>query len=344
MKSTKSIQNIIKQLGDNAYSFDADELRFLMYSPKLFLDNFQKNPLLSPKYKENQVIPEAIIEISNDCENDCAGCEIRESNYLIKRFHLNADEIINAAKKISNAGINSIILKTGQNSQLDTDIIAYLVYSIKNISNTELTLATGLRNFDEYRAWRIAGADNYFIYDCCDRDKGKLFNDIDAHIKYLKRLGYKISLGKYLDIKNDEVEELIDFILLCEKCEPDLISIEPVLNKLKLYDDKRDLKKVFAAIALLRAKFLTKSIVSHYSYDSFIEEGCQKAVDYGSNVYLMDYTPQKYLEMNKSELSMLYSQLRINSSIGMNNKTTSLSGRKINQKNILKKKENPVHN
>lgn len=322
MGNSGETQNIISRLERGQLPVSRKELSDLLQSSKEILGKLKKIIRNTAPKNETSVLPEAVIEISNYCEDDCEGCEIRESNYSLQRFRLSADEIIETAIKISNTGINSITLKSGRDWKFDTDIIAYLVYTIKNTTDAKITLSMGLRNFDEYRTWKIAGADGYFLYDCYSSSKKtncRFFEDIEAHVKYLKRLGYNVSLGKYVEENLINVNELIDFIELCKKHDPKSISIEPLLkkslgfsysNKAKI--DKIHSNRLFAAIAVLRIMFKNQDISSHFSYDKIEENGSKTAIDYGSNMYFIDFTPRKYVEMNSNENSAFYSKYRLN--------------------------------
>ena len=45
---------------------------------------------------------------------------------------MSADEILESAKTIYSKGIRTIVLQSGEDSFYDTDLISYLIYSIKS--------------------------------------------------------------------------------------------------------------------------------------------------------------------------------------------------------------------
>jgi len=104
-----------------------------------------------------------IVEFSNFCGNDCNYCGIRKSNEQIERYRMQADEIIEAAKTITNSGLRTIILQSGEDNFYDTDQISYIIYSIKRNLDASLTLSLGTRTFEEYKTWKYAGADRYLL-------------------------------------------------------------------------------------------------------------------------------------------------------------------------------------
>jgi len=166
---------------------------------------------------------EETIEISNYCDADCVFCHSRNENMEILRFRLNREEIINEAVRLYKLGKQSIIIHSGYDKFYNTDRIAYIIYSIKKQAKIKITLSLGLREFHEYKAWKIAGADSYFLNFVTSnktlyketKSWGKL-KDRLAHIDELKRLGYNIGSGSIIGLPNQTSEDLANDILLCK--------------------------------------------------------------------------------------------------------------------------------
>jgi len=167
---------------------------------------------------------EETIEISNNCDADCIFCQSRNKNGEVLRFRLNREEIINEALRLYKLGKQSIILHSGYDKFYNTDRIAYIIYSIKKQTDIKVTLSLGLREFHEYKAWKIAGADSYFLNFVTSNKTlykeiktwGK-FEDRLAHIGELKRLGYNVGSGSIIGLPNQTSEDLADDILLCKE-------------------------------------------------------------------------------------------------------------------------------
>ena len=174
---------------------------------------------------------EETIEISNNCEADCIFCQSRNKNGDILRFRLNREEIINEALRLYKLGKQSIILHSGYDKFYNTDRIAYIIYSIKKRADIKITLSFGLREFNEYKAWKIAGANSYFLNFVTSNKTlykktnsfGK-FEDRLAHIDELKRLGYNIGSGSIIGLPNQTSEDLADDILLCKELDLNYID------------------------------------------------------------------------------------------------------------------------
>ena len=166
---------------------------------------------------------EETIEISNYCDSDCLFCNSRKGNGEIKRFRLNREEIIEAVLELYKLGKHSVILHSGYDNFYNTDRIAYIIYSIKKRADIKITLSFGLRQFSEYKAWKIAGADSYFLNFVTSnkilyketKSWGKL-EDRLAHIDELKKIGYNIGSGSIIGLPNQTLEDLADDFLLCK--------------------------------------------------------------------------------------------------------------------------------
>ena len=59
-------------------------------------------------------------------------------------------------------GFKTIVLQSGEDDYFNTDLMCEIITEIKKLG-TALTLSIGERSFDEYKAFRDAGADRYLI-------------------------------------------------------------------------------------------------------------------------------------------------------------------------------------
>ena len=127
------------------------------------------------------------IQFSNYCENNCLYCEFREESFSVRRFRLSPDEILEKIKSIFSSTITNIILQSGADSYYDTDMISYLLYKIKQEYDVEITLDLLQRGFDEYRAWKFSGADNYLLkFNTSNPENFSLFPQDDKWHRVIK--------------------------------------------------------------------------------------------------------------------------------------------------------------
>ncbi len=133
-------------------------------------DNIEKRKLIrkysknnKKKFKTDYHNSERVVEISNHCEANCVFCRARNTNKETPRFRLNREEIIEKVVQLYKKGSESVLIHSGYDNFYNCERIAYIVYSIKKLTNIKVTLSFGLRDFEEYKEWKIAGADSYFL-------------------------------------------------------------------------------------------------------------------------------------------------------------------------------------
>jgi len=155
------------------------------------------------------------IAFSNYCSETCDFCENNVNNFALKRERLSNDKILEIGRQISNIGVKSVLLRCGKDEYFDTERISYLIYTLKQQNDFEITLSFGQNRFDDYDTWRIAGANGYLLHygninSRPNNDEDRLLTYKD-HIKYLKKLGYNIGFELNVEstsLENDRIENL----------------------------------------------------------------------------------------------------------------------------------------
>lgn len=186
--------------------------------------------IIAKKVSPNYHNSEKNVKISNHCNANCLFCESHKEN-KIERFRLNREEIIDKSVEFYKSGCKSIFIHSSYDTFYDTDRIAYIIYSIKKRANIKITLSLGLREINEYKKWKIAGADSYFLsfvtsnsklYNACNT-WGTLENRT-KHIEELKNLGYDVGSGSVLGLPNQTLENIAEDILLSRNLNVDYIN------------------------------------------------------------------------------------------------------------------------
>lgn len=254
----------------------------------------------------DDVVLRGLIEFSNFCEAHCNYCGLREDNFSLKRYRMTAEEIIETARTINNVGIKTIVLKSGDDTYYDTDIISYIIYTIKQSSETAVTLALGERGFDEYRAWKISGADRYLMkfetsnsmqYSIHHPDEN--LSDRINHIKYLRRLGYEIGTGNLIGLPSQSIDDLVNDLILVKNLGTDLAAFSPfVPAAFTPYQNKQSGNVILSlkTIAIARLYLKKVNILSTNALDSIDPYGREKGLNVGANVVMINFTPQPYRE------------------------------------------------
>ncbi len=247
-----------------------------------------------------------IIDFSNNCIQNCIYCGLREDNFNLSRYRMSPEEIIETAKQITNHGIYSIMLQSGEDPFYDTDLIAYIIYSIKQKSNATITLSLGQRGFDEYRTWRIAGADRYMLKH--ETANPKLYSsyhikqklsDRISHLKFLKTIGYKIGSGNLIGLPMQTIEDIADDIILCKELDVDIASFSPFIPSFDTpYRNKKPANVVLALKTMAVARLvLKKTHLPSTTALGVLEDNARiKGLTVGGNVIMPNFTPSPYRE------------------------------------------------
>jgi biotin synthase len=290
-------------------SFTKEEIIFL-----LGLSDSRDVQLLLIKSKEikeytfgKDVLIRGVIKFSNYCTRLCNYCGLRENNFASRRYRLSPDEILSTAKTIYERGVRTIFLQSGQDSYYDTDVISHIVYSIKKEFDVAVTLNIGERSFEEYKLWKIAGADRYFLkHDTANPD---LYSEYHSrsnyrerinHIKYLKHLGYQIGTGNIIGLPKQELSDIADDVILCKEIDVNMLSIGPFIPaKFTPYEShvQGDLMLTLKTIAVARLVLQNINISATAALDSIDKNGREKGLSAGANIILANFTPFPYREL-----------------------------------------------
>jgi biotin synthase len=218
----------------NIHNLDKSEILYLLdtkKNDKLFLaaDKVRK------KYIGDKVHLRALIEFSNYCKQNCFYCGLRRDNSKIKRYRLEPLEIINLAKKAANYGYRTVVLQSGEDFYYTIDKMSEIISEIKKF-DVAITLSIGEKAFEEYRAYRKAGADRYLLR--IETTDENLYNKLDPGmslenrmmcLENIKKLGYEVGSGIMVGLPEQTLESIAKDILYLKSIPVDMAGIGPFI-------------------------------------------------------------------------------------------------------------------
>jgi biotin synthase len=250
-----------------------------------------------------------IVEFSNYCEQDCLYCGLRNSNDNLDRYRISEVEILDTAKKISTAGIKTIVLQSGEDHFYTKEAITNLILSIKQNSDVAITLSLGERGRDEYDEWKRAGADRYLLKH--ETANERLYSAIHqkqslqerlAHLKYLKQVGFQAGSGNLIGLPNQTLDDIADDIILCKEYDCDMCSFSPFIpspdtpfNKVS----QADLDLTLKTMAVARIVLKNVHIPATTALSTLTGEGRKLGLTVGANVIMPNFTPDEYKDKYK---------------------------------------------
>ena len=270
---------------------------------------FQKADEVRKEYCGDEIHLRGIIEFSNYCEQNCLYCGLRNSNKTLSRYRMTKEEIIQTAGKITEAGIKTIVLQSGEDFYITAKEIEELIRSIKDEFDSAITLSLGERNFDEYKIWKDAGADRYLLKHETANEKlystfhlGQKLKDRIGHLYYLNSLGYQIGSGNLIGLPLQSVEDIADDIILCRELDVDMASFSPFIPSPDTpYRNQKQADVDFTLKVMAVARIVLKNvhIPATTALATLDEHGRKKGLAAGANVIMPNFTPQNYKEQYK---------------------------------------------
>lgn len=237
----------------------------------------------------------ALIEFSNICKRQCLYCGLRSPNKEVERYRLSKDEILASAKKAVNLGYRTIVLQSGEDDNYYSDKMCDIIRSIKEL-DVAITLSMGEKTFDEYKAYREAGADRYLIR--IETTNKKLYESMHPNASFenrircledLKTLGYEVGTGCLVGLPNQTIESLANDILFFKEIDADMIGIGPFIPHAQtpLKNEKQgDFWLALKVMALTRINLPTINIPATTAMETIIPNGRLIALQSGANVVM----------------------------------------------------------
>lgn len=187
------------------------------------------------EYVGDEVHLRGLIEFSNICKRQCKYCGLRCEDKFIDRYRISNENIISYAEHAVNMGYKTIVLQSGEDEYYNTDLMCEIIEGIKKFG-VALTLSIGEKTYEEYKAFKEAGADRYLIrIETTDKT---LYNqmhpnmDFDNRVRCLEnlgRLGYEVGTGCLVGLPNQTIESLADDILFFKEINADMVGIGPFI-------------------------------------------------------------------------------------------------------------------
>ena len=114
------------------------------------------------RYVGDEVHLRGLIEFSNHCKQNCCYCGLRCENREVDRYRLSPEEIVAEAKLAKALGYRTIVMQSGEDDSYSVDKMTAILKQIKSM-DVAITLSIGEKTYEEYKAYKEAGADRYLL-------------------------------------------------------------------------------------------------------------------------------------------------------------------------------------
>lgn len=244
-----------------------------------------------------------LIEFSNICKRQCKYCGLRSENKNLERYRILKDEIILYAKKAVSMGYKTIVLQGGEDDYYDADRMVEIIKEIKKL-DVALTLSIGERTYEEYKAFKEAGADRYLLR--IETTDEKLYQNMHPNASFknrlaclynLRRLGYETGTGCLVGLPNQTVESLACDILFFKELNADMVGIGPFIahKETPLKNESNgDFWLALKVMALTRIMLPDINIPATTAMETLNPNGRIIALKSGANVVMPNVTSKVY--------------------------------------------------
>ena len=279
-----------------------------------------------------------LIEFSNICRNNCLYCGIRKGNAKVVRYHMSEEELVDTAHKAANIGFKTIVMQSGEDMYYTADKMCRIIESIKKF-DVAVTLSIGERTFEEYKAFREAGADRYLMrIETTDKE---LYHRLDPQMSWqhrydclmmIKELGYELGSGIMVGLPQQTIESIADDLLFLQKIGIDMAGIGPFIphpDTPLAKEQGGTLELALRTMAVMRIMMPDINIPATTAMESLHPQGRIMALKAGANVVMPNVTEgeyRKFYELYPGKICVNDTPIHCRSCIGI--KITSI-GRTI---------------
>ena len=264
---------------------------------------FKEADRVRHEYVGDEVHLRGLIEFSNICKRQCKYCGLQSGNKQIERYRILKDEILLYVQNAVNMGYKTVVLQSGEDDYYDTDKIVEIIREIKKY-DVALTLSIGEKTYDEFKAFKHAGADRYLLrIETTDR---KLYAQMHPSVNIesrlqclydLKSLGYETGTGCLVGLPNQTIESLADDILFFKELDADMVGIGPFIPHEQTplaKADKGDFWLALKVMGLTRLTLPNINIPATTAMETINPNGRIIALNSGANVVMPNVTSREY--------------------------------------------------
>ncbi|MCA6085818.1 [FeFe] hydrogenase H-cluster radical SAM maturase HydE [Candidatus Endomicrobiellum agilis] len=245
----------------------------------------------------------ALIEFSNYCKQNCFYCGLRRDNSKITRYRLKPQEIISLAKNAANYGYKTIVLQSGEDLYYTIDKMSKIISEIKKF-DVAITLSIGEKTFEEYKAYRKAGADRYLLR--IETTDEALYNKLDPGMSLqnrmicldnIKKLGYEVGSGIIVGLPGQTLESIAKDIIYLKSIHVDMAGIGPFIYHPNTPIEKPEgnpFELSLKVMAILRLLMPDINIPATTAMETLNPNGRLIALQCGANVVMPNATQTEY--------------------------------------------------
>ena len=293
--------NVIKN-AQSTHSLSESEIVEILKNDTVNELLFDTADKVRKQYVGDEVHLRGLIEFSNICRCNCFYCGLRKDNTAVQRYRMALEEILLLAQKAKDFGYKTVVLQSGEDAYFDTDKMCRIIQEIKEL-DLALTLSIGEKSYEEYKAYKDAGADRYLLrIETTDRELYKKlhpsmsFENRVRCLNDLKTLGFEVGTGCLVGLPHQSDESLARDILFFKNIDADMIGLGPFIPSPQTplqNENGGTLIKALKVMALTRLLLPDINIPATTAMETLQENGRMLALKSGANVVMPNVTDEE---------------------------------------------------
>ena len=298
--------NAIIEKAKKTHNLNKSEILSLLNDSSINNELFKVADEVRDKYLGSSVHLRGLIEFSNVCKRNCMYCGLRRDNKNIKRYRLSEEEILDFAKKAISYGFKTIVLQGGEDDYFTINRMSTIIKELKKF-DIAITLSLGEKSYEEYKAFKEAGADRYLLrIETTDKN---LYEELDPGMSHeerkrclndLKTLGYEVGSGSLIGLPGQTMESIADDILFFKEINVDMLGIGPFIpnNDTPLANAiGGDFTLSLKVMAIIRLLLPDINIPATTAMETLNKNGRIIALQSGANVVMPNVTEGEYRKL-----------------------------------------------
>lgn len=293
--------NVIKN-AQSTHSLSESEIVEILKNDTVNELLFDTADKVRKQYVGDEVHLRGLIEFSNICRCNCFYCGLRKDNTAVQRYRMTLEEILLLAQKAKDFGYKTVVLQSGEDAYFDNDKMCRIIQEIKEL-DLALTLSIGEKSYEEYKAYKDAGADRYLLrIETTDRELYKKlhpsmsFENRVRCLNDLKTLGFEVGTGCLVGLPHQSDESLARDILFFKNIDADMIGLGPFIPSPQTplqNENGGTLIKALKVMALTRLLLPDINIPATTAMETLQENGRMLALKSGANVVMPNVTDEE---------------------------------------------------
>lgn len=257
-----------------------------------------------------------IVEVSNACQKNCFYCGLRRDNSGMARYRMNPQEVMEALTHGWKAGLRSFLLQSGELLGEDyIDEVCTILAECRSRwgDSVRMVLSLGELPADVLDRLREAGGGRYLLrIETSDRELyGRIhprdgihrWSARDACLRHLRSTGWQTGSGVLVGFPWQTASVLAGDLEYLVALDIDMCGMGPwiehqgtPLNEFREQAPPRARRVALTLrmIALLRILMPEINISATTALQTLDQEGLEKGLEAGGNVFMPNLTPLKY--------------------------------------------------